>query len=107
MTDRIMTAGDTSPTLEVELLPAPINLTGAAVTFSARDALTGAVVIDGAAAVIGGDPTQGIVSYAWQAGDLAAPRRLECEFRVVYSDGAIETFPAGRKLVVEVVAGIG
>lgn len=88
--------GDTSPALEVALLPATVVLTGATVVFSMRDRATGTVEISRQPATIvtaTGTPT---VAYEWQPGDTdLAPGVYEAEFDVTYADATSETFPAG------------
>jgi hypothetical protein len=34
-----------------------------------------------------------VVEHRWEPGDTAEAGAFEAEFRVVYADGAIETFP--------------
>ena len=83
--------GDTSPAIRYALEPADTNLTGAAVRFQMR-VRGGVQVLDAGAAVIAaiGTPT---VQYDWVPADTATAGQFEAEFRVVYADGTIETFP--------------
>ena len=91
MSDFYLKVGDTSPALLYDI---GVNLTGAkSLTFSATDVDTGVKVINAAAASAVGDPTEGVLRYQWAAPDTAAARRLNANFRVVYGDDQIETFP--------------
>lgn len=83
--------GDTSPAIRYALDPAETNLTGATVRFQMK-LRGGAQVLDAAAQVIAATVTP-TVQYNWAAADTATAGQFEAEFRVVYSDGAIETFP--------------
>ena len=92
--------GDTSPAIRYVLDPATTVLSGAAVRFQMR-ARGGAAVIDATALVITatGTPT---VQYNWAAADTALAGEYEAEFRVVYFDGAVETFPNSGFITVRV-----
>ena len=82
--------GDTSPAIEFALEPSDISLNGAAVQFQMKRR-NGPTVIDEHAVVVSTSPP--VVSYAWDAQDTATAGFYQAEFRVVYFDGTIETFP--------------
>jgi hypothetical protein len=83
--------GDTLPALGLALEPSGLSLAGATVRFRMRRR-AGDMVLDrpALAMTVSGRAS---VEYGWQAGDTAEAGAFEAEFRVVYADGAIETFP--------------
>jgi hypothetical protein len=92
--------GDTSPAIRFALEPTSTNLTGALVRFQMRSR-AGAQVLDAPALVITATlaPT---VQYNWLAADTLAAGQFEAEFRVVYADGTIETFPNSGFILVRI-----
>jgi hypothetical protein len=91
LNDFTIKRGDSSPAIRYALEPATVDLTGATVRFQMR-VRNGAMVLDALAAIVTetGTPT---VQYGWQTGDTASAGLFEAEFRVTYSNGAVETFP--------------
>jgi hypothetical protein len=91
LNDFTIKRGDSSPAIRYALEPDTVDLTGATVRFQMR-VRNGAQVLDAAAAIVtaAGMPT---VQYGWQTGDTATAGLYEAEFRVLYSNGAVETFP--------------
>jgi hypothetical protein len=83
--------GDTGPAIRFALIPEDLSLAGATVRFQMR-ARAGMPVID-APALIVAQSGPAIVEYSWQPGDSLAAGFYEAEFRVVYADGKVETFP--------------
>lgn len=97
--------GDTMPALGLALEPAGVSLAGANVRFRMRRR-GGEMVIDRAATAI--DLPLGVaVEHAWQAGDTAEAGAFEAEFRVVYADGAVETFPNAGFIPVRIGEDVG
>lgn len=82
--------GDTSPAIRYAISPATITLAGASVRFQMRRS-GGATLIDAPASIVSASPP--VVEYEWFAGDTSEEGEFEAEFRVVYSDGSVETFP--------------
>jgi hypothetical protein len=82
--------GDTSPAMVFTLDPPDINLVGASIRFQMQ-AEGGATVIDEAVDPVSLSPPK--VGYEWQSGDTDVAGRYQAEYRVVYADGSIETFP--------------
>jgi hypothetical protein len=75
-------------------------MTGASVVFRMMH-LDGTFFLSGAAVI--DDASQGIVHYAWQAGNTNTPGAYRCEFVVTYAGGAIQRFPQGSFLEVIVI----
>lgn len=98
MADLSIRQGDTAPALTWPLTDSngdPLDLTGATtVTFVMRT-LTAASAAVNAACTIVGNPTQGLVTYQWQAGDTATAGLFMGEFHVTQTDGTHITSPAG------------
>lgn len=99
MTTVTMGVGDREPVLTTVATwddGSPVDLTGGSATFTLLR-LDGTAVFTARPAVID-DPTEGELSYAWQAGDLAVAGRYRARFTVtiagkaltVPSHGAIE-----------------
>jgi hypothetical protein len=86
----VIKRGDTSPSLRY-LMPADVSLAGAQVAFQMRKH-HGEAVID-APAVIETVFAPGIVAYEWTQSDTALAGRYQAEFKIIYADRAIETFP--------------
>ena len=88
--------GDLSPVMDYQLLPATVSLVGIT-SIRFRMQPRGGMeptTIDAEAVVVQAGPPA-IVRYVWQAGDTAIAREYEGEFKIVYGDGAPETFPNG------------
>jgi len=104
-TDFTIKRGDRLPKLRATLrdsLGALPNLTGATVKFIMNDKSTGAsTVADGACDVIG-DPTLGVVEYAWALNDTRIASTYNGEFEVTYADGKDETFPNAKFIVIKI-----
>lgn len=99
--------GDTSPAMRRVLADedgVAINITGATVVFNMR-AAGGAVVVDGAAAVVT-DAAGGEVRYDWQAGDTAEAGDFEGEFQITYLSGAVETVPNDGHIQIKITGDI-
>lgn len=56
------------------------------------------------AAVVVGDPADGVVEYAWQEGDTDVVGVYRAEFRVIFGAGGRRTYPQDGYLEVEVEA---
>jgi len=95
MADFTLKTGDTSPSIAATLTDSAgrgVNLAGATVRFQMATA-DYTTVVDAAATIR--DADMGRVAYDWQPGDTDRPGDYLAEWRVEYSDGSIETFPAG------------
>lgn len=92
--------GDTSPALRYALIPASVNLTGATVRFSVRGWLDRAPAV-----VVSATPP--VVEYVWANGDTDRLGLRPAEFEVTYPGSAVETFPTGDKLLVNIVPDLG
>ena len=86
----VIKRGDTSPTLRY-LLPADVSLAAAKVVFQMRKH-QGETVID-ATALIETVFAPAVMAYAWTPSDTDLAGRYQAEFKIIYADGAIETFP--------------
>lgn len=93
---------DTAPNISTQFIDAdtglPVDLTSATgVTF--RMVLTGNEGLDTPKVNTAGtidDAVNGIVSYAWQAGDTDTAGVYSAEWRVAYTGGGQGTYPRGR-----------
>lgn len=83
--------GDTSPALTLSLSPKTVSLAGATAQFKLR-AKAGPTVLDRPAQIVQAYQPA-ILRYHWHPTDVLEPGRYEAEFRVIYLDGSIETFP--------------
>lgn len=88
---------DTSPAIRSILQDGDgvaVNLTNSTVRFHMRNAQTGELVVDQAAAVV--NEAGGIVQYSWQVGDTDTVGWFKAEWQVNYNgdSGDIETFPS-------------
>ncbi len=104
MTDASFTIrrGDTAPAIQATLLDGagnPVNLTGATVRLHVGR--SGQPIVDAPATIV--DAAGGVVSYAWQAQDLATPGQWLAEWEVTYATGEVETFPNASQLLVTVL----
>ena len=86
----VIKRGDTSPTLRY-LLPADVSLAAAQVVFQMRKH-QGETVID-ATALIETVFAPAVMAYAWTPFDTDLAGRYQAEFKIIYADGAVETFP--------------
>ena len=83
--------GDTSPALRFVVLPEGVSLAGATVRFQMR-ARGGPTVID-RPAQIETVFAPAVVVHRWTPGETKEAGRFEAEFRIIYLDGSVETFP--------------
>jgi hypothetical protein len=86
---------DTRPELDIFLRDdkdRSINITGATVKFSMRNASTNVVKIS-LAAVTTVSSTSGRVKYSFTASDTDTAGNFDGEFQVTFVGGQIETFP--------------
>lgn len=105
-TDFFIKRGDRLPALRVTLrdsLGGLPNLTGATVKFIMNDKAAGTKIVQDQAAAIIGNPLNGVVEYAWQAGDTDIASTYSAEFEVTYLDGKDETFPNSKYIVIKIV----
>lgn len=96
---------DTSPSLEATLKDGNgtvIDLTGATVNFHMRQIGKTTVKVD-ASATVSSPATSGVVEYQWTASDTDTIGVFQGEFEVTYSTGAIETFPNGSYIAIEIL----
>jgi hypothetical protein len=102
--DFFITAGDTLPNLNAQLLDASgvsVNLTGATeVTFQMALDGSGILAVNSAADIV--NAPQGDVMYSWQDGDTAAPGSYLAVFKVTQPGGS-QTYPPGDFLRVLVI----
>jgi hypothetical protein len=88
-------SGDTYPLITATLVDqygVTANLTGASVWFRMTNSFYGNVINSPATVV---NATAGQVSYAWGSQDTAKTGTYSCQWYVVYSTGAQESFPQG------------
>jgi hypothetical protein len=69
-----------------------IDLTGASVAFHMNVAKGGTPKVNAAASIVG-DPTLGVVEYAWIAIDTDSPGTYNCEWEVTFANGKILSCP--------------
>lgn len=105
MTFRI-TQGDTSPTILSELNDSGdvIDLTGADVRFIMENKYEEVVIDDdtsGAVNIV--DQTGGQVEYEFSSTDTEQVGSYRAEWEVTFPSGAVETFPTGHKIDVEII----
>lgn len=67
----------------------PINLTGATVNFIMVKYKT--ILINRGAVIL--DAVNGIVAFVFNSGETAEIGKMKAEFKVIYPDNSIETFP--------------
>lgn len=87
--------GATAPAITATLVDqygTVANLTGASVKFVMTNAFYGNAV-NAAATIV--NATAGQVSYSWGTSDTSNPGLYGCQWQVVYSGGAQETYPQG------------
>jgi hypothetical protein len=95
--------GDTSPIIAYQLKDGNgvvVNLTGATITFIMWAPGAATAKVSAAATVT--DLLLGKVSYTWAASALDTPGDYMGEWEVVFSGGAIETFPNSGYLKIRV-----
>jgi hypothetical protein len=97
--------GDTSPILEYTLSPAT-DCTGSTAVFSMAR-VSGANVINRAAATIASPATAGVLRYQFTAGNTANSGVFLGEFEVTHADGSIETFPNNEHLTIAIHDDLG
>lgn len=103
--DFFLKKGDTEPAFERTLEDVDgteVNLSGASVVFLMRKRGETATVVD-AAADIDADPSSGLVSYAWAAGDTDTPGDYDAEFEVTFDGGGVQTFPNAGYLHIRIL----
>lgn len=97
---------DTAPSIQVVLTDSNGRVKSLANASSVRFNMS----TDAGVNVIAGEPgsiinpTKGIVSYEWQAGDTANVGPHNAEFEIVYVNGQVETFPNSSYIKVIVKA---
>lgn len=102
MADFHLKAGDLLPALTAALKDgngAPIDLTGATVTFRMRKRGATALTVDAAASVV--SAAAGTVRYDWLSGDTDAHGLYDAEFRCELAGGR-ETVPNDRYITVRI-----
>lgn len=108
MADFVIKQGDRLPELQVTLTDstgAAVDLAGATVRFHMR-ALNGKTTkVDAAATLV--TPAEGVVSYAWMAGDTDTTGSYNAEFEVTFGDGRNQTFPNPGYIVVRIDRKLG
>lgn len=89
----VMVQGDLSPDFVVTLRngSGPQNLTGCTIQFRMKGQQTKTIVTGNC--TIDGDPTLGVVRYAWAAGQTAIPDRYLPEFVVTFPSLRTQTWP--------------
>lgn len=88
-----MKRGDTSPTLEYEtgvFEDGSGVFVGASATFFMKSQLDASLLVSGSATIADID---GVLHYAWTAGDTDVVGPYDAEFEVTYLGGRVETFP--------------
>ena len=94
---------DRLPPLRVQLIEDngyPANLTDATVRFIMKRNPNASPVVDAQATIL--DPLNGVVEYAWQAGDTDSPGMYVAEFEVTYPDGTIKTYPGYNYIYIRI-----
>lgn len=105
MSDFTIKSGDTLPSIEATLkddTDTVVDLTGSAVRFhlSSGTSKNNTNVIDAPAVIV--NAAGGVVRYDWQTGDTDTPGKYVAEWEVTFGPGAIETFPNGADLTVNI-----
>lgn len=103
MTTFNMKKGDRYPVARATLYNADgslMNLTGATITFRMRSRSGGALKVNAAGTIVG-DPTLGVVQYAWAVGDTDTVDNYDAEFAVSIG-GLAQTVPASGYVLVVV-----
>jgi len=105
MSDFVIRKGDTLPALRMALTAngAAFDLTGCSVVFQLRASGGTSLTVDAAATVVSaGD---GIVQYAWQAGETSAPGRYDGQW-VVTTPVGVQTVPTAGFVRVVIAEGL-
>ena len=89
------TADDLQATLK-DAANSAVALTGATVKFTMKKPGAAAAKVSKAAAALV-DAANGVVKYAWQAGDTDEAGEFSAEFEVTYAGGAVQTFPNSKE----------
>lgn len=98
---------DTSPKIRATLKDSSnnaVNLIGASVRFHMKHE-NGREAVDSLATKINDE--NGIVEYAWQAGDTQIEGLHFAEFEVTYEDESVETFPNDNFIKIKITRGLG
>ena len=83
-----------------------VDLSGATAKFRMASPPLGTTPkVNAAATVV--DAPNGKVSYTWQAVDTDTPGIYYAEWEVTFAGGAVQTFPNGAYLIVEVTTKVG
>ena len=101
--DFTINSGDTTPVLEATLLPAEgqsFTLAGCTVRFRMWARSNPDDKVNALCSVL--DANLRTVRYTWQAGDTDTKGGYLGRFEVTFPDGAVESFPNDRALVIRV-----
>lgn len=96
--------GDTNKPLEITLSPASVDVTGSTIRVLVRS--TSALIVDRAPTVVAVTGPASL-SCAILAGDFTVEGDYQCEVRVTFPDGKVQTFPENGYLSVRVVRNLG
>lgn len=107
--DYVIKSSDSAPPITVTCSNqdgTPVDLTNAT---SAKFlmAIPGQAAKIDAAGAISGTPTNGQVTYTWQAGDLDTPARYAAEVEVTWTGGTVSTYPGSGYLDILVTRELG
>ena len=110
MTDFTLKRGNTSPAIQATLTDgdgAAVVLTGATVRFHMRaDGGDPALAADVDAPAVIVAAAGGQVRYDWAPADVDVAGWFRAEWEVTYGDGAVETFPNDRDLIILIREGL-
>lgn len=102
MADYVIKQGDTYPPVTAQMVDAnglAVDLSGATVQIHIK--LRGALLFNRNCTIT--DAANGWVTYAWQVGDTdIASTSATMEFRVIFSNGRIASFPDDRELDLQI-----
>lgn len=105
-----MKQGDRLPALRVALLDAngtAIDVTSATVTFRMRDARTKALKVAAGTCTKPNGGADGVVQYAWAAGDTDTVGAYEGEFACSFAGPLVQTVPTNGYVTLVVVDSLG
>lgn len=105
MADYYIKQGDNAPIVYCQLVDATgagANLTGATVTLYVK--LHGAIIITRSCSVV--VPLNGNISFAWTTGDTVTSGTATFEFKAVYGNGDVVTFPDDRNLELQITKNV-